>query len=120
MEQARTKRFELIDLESALRVTNAVTKVYGEMTVTEATIRLQEYKAEIAWLRSLQVRAHDKTVEQAVEYGDEMKMVQVDREFTCALPEAKRAALIANVQTAFDDLNDRVESANHRTMLVAK
>lgn len=121
MEQAQTKRAELVGLEAALRVTNAVTKVEfsgRSASLTEATIVLQEYKSHIAWLRGLTVRAHETTVDESLEYNDEMKRVKTVTEYACALPEAKRAALVAETQAKFDDLNDIVEGVNHRTPLV--
>lgn len=121
MEQAQLKRAELVGLEAALRVTNAMTKVEFSgrtASLTEATIVLQEYKSHIAWLRGLAVRAHEQTFDESFDFNDEMKRVKTVTEYTCELPEAKRAALVAETQTKFDDLNDIVESVNHRTSLI--
>jgi hypothetical protein len=121
LEEADGKRQELIRLEAALRIANAQTKVDYEgrsITLAEATVWLQEFKGRIAWLRGLAVRPQEVTADRTNEYitvDGGNKYAAVERLFRCHLPEARRAQSVAEVQKKFDDLNDLVESANHRT-----
>ena len=78
LEEANKKRDELIQLEAALRVTNATTSFDYKgcnVTLTEATILLQEHKARIAWLRTLSVQPHADVTVETVDYDEEGKRV---------------------------------------------
>lgn len=121
LEQADSLTEELVKLETALRVTNAISQVVGvPMTLAEAICRLSEYKARIAWLKELSVRAQADTKDQAgfIRATDGSGVVQaVTVGVKCHMPEATRAAAMEKAQAAFDALNDAVETTNHRTDL---
>lgn len=121
LEEAKKVSNELVKLEAALRVTNALTTVgwWGQqITLAEATCRLQEIKGNIAWLKGLHVRAQETTSTSEKEYdSDSGKYVKATVITKCDLPEAARAKMVADAQEEFDTLNDVVENANHRTTL---
>mgnify|MGYP001558947994 FL=1 len=124
LEQADATREELIHIESALRVTNARTKIEWEsrsITLSEAVTRLQEMKSRISWLKEiLSVEAQTMTEKTSVEWDDlGEKRAKVQKKIKCDLPETKRVELIEKEQTAFDALNDAVETINHQTQLLA-
>src|SRR5688572_23827421 len=59
MEEVTAISEELIKLEAALRLTNSTVRADFKgvkITLTEATVRLQEYKGQIAWFKGLPVR----------------------------------------------------------------
>lgn len=123
MGKADGARRQLVDLEARIAVTNATTKiVHGDQTMTlvRAVRRLQELKAQIAWLRGLSVRSQGRTVEKELEYGGVDGHRNVDVPWTCYLPEAEKAEQVDAAQQEFDALNDAVERANHATALVAE
>lgn len=119
--QADTVREELIRVESAIRVTNAKTQIKWDgrdMSLSEATARLQEMKGRIAWLKELAIEAQLVTERTSVEWDDlGEKRAKIAKKFHCDLPEAKRANLIELEQNAFDGLNDTVETVNHQTQI---
>ena len=120
LAQADGVRAELVGLESALRVTNANTKITfkgQEVTLSEATIILQETKGRVAWLNSLAVKAQAKTTSSHVTYDEMGERVKVQMTTICMLPEAERARMVRDEQNSFDELNDLVENVNHRTVL---
>ncbi len=115
-------REELVRLEAAIACSNGMTKVTvegREMFVAEAIRRLQEFKAEIAWLSSLQIR-EGTTTDSEVEY-DEATGRNVRRPHTVVhvteLKEIERVHEIEALRARFEALNDAVETANHRTMM---
>lgn len=119
LELAVQTREELILLETRIARTNAVTTLSGGVTLTEATKRLRELKAEIAWLETLNCREHTETTSKEVDYEDERPgRHYVTTIWMCAMPVAKKAEAQAKLQTRFDELNDAVETANHRTELL--
>lgn len=122
LEQAEAVRGELITLETALRVTNAQTRIdylNRKVTLAEATCILQETKGRIAWLRGLGVQPQADKEHATVVYDPlQGKQVYAVRVSKCDLPEAQRAAAVQREQEAFDTLNDLVENINHRTPLV--
>jgi hypothetical protein len=125
MGNADKVRAELITLESSLRHTNALTTFsHGgvTMTLSEATCRLQEHKSRIAWLQRLPSMPQESTSRDHIEYryieGRGQVAGNVPKITRCALPQAKRAALVATEQEQFDSLNDAVENLNHRTSLL--
>ncbi len=114
-------RDELIVLEARVAITNSLTKVEfagKEITLVQAVKLLQEFKGELAWLKGLNVRASDKTLENEVVYVKGEHTTQ-PYDVTCDLPEAKRADRVDEVQASFDALNDLVEKKNHETPLHA-
>jgi hypothetical protein len=123
MEEADKARAELVDLETSVSVANARTHVSfdGEdVLLTKAVKLLQELKGQIAWLKTLSVKAQSETTVDETENtwtGEDYKTVKVERKFRCELPEAAKADLQRTIQDKFDRLNDAVESANHRTLL---
>jgi len=122
-EQAEAARDALIALETALRVTNAVTKFDFKgkpMTLSEATCRLQEIKGTISWVKGLRTQAQAERSETeyvSIGYNSD-KAIEKTKITKCDLPEAKRAEWVKREQDQFDALNDAVEAVNHRTTLV--
>lgn len=120
-EQAEAARTELVKLETALRVTNAVTKFDFRgraVTLSEATCMLQEAKGKIAWLRTLPSQAQAERNVPSMEWDDSAsKTIKTTKKITCDLPEAKRADWVKHEQDLFDALNDAVEAVNHRTQI---
>ncbi len=122
MEKAQAARSELLTLQSRLAVTNALTTVKydgKEMTLSQATRQLEEFKGQIKFIESLPVRDHEKSNEDSFEYNDAMQRVKATHEFRCDLPKAKQADAIKSFKEKFDALNDAVETTNHRTVLKA-
>lgn len=112
---------ELVSLETRLRITNAQTTVsYKEKTITlaEATAVLQEMKGRIVWLKALNVLPQEtKSNKDRVYDPVSAGYVIRERNQICEMPEAKRDALVTELQGRFDALNDAVETVNHQTTL---
>jgi len=113
---------EMIDLQTRIAVANAKTTVdvAGKTRVLAwCTKKLAEIKGAIAWHASLGVRAQEKTTEEELEWvhqsGSGPEHVRVITEYTCHLPEAARATRIQKLEAEFAELNDIVETINHRT-----
>lgn len=111
----------LVGLEAAVAKANATTTVKvgddKEMTIAEAIRRLQELKAEMAWLSSLQLR---EGTENRPEFDwDEAAGRQVRRNrevlWQTELREPDRVAELDALRDRFERLNDAVEAANHKT-----
>ena len=122
MEKAQVARAELLTLQSRLAITNAQTIVKfdgKEMTLSQATRQLEEFKGQIKFIEALPVRDHEKSNEDSFEYGDDMKRIKTTHEWRCDLPKAKQAEAIKGFKEKFDVLNDAVETTNHRTVLKA-
>lgn len=125
LDQATALRKEITRLETRLAVTNAITMladpkaVIVGMCLTHVVRELQEIKSEIAWLKTLPVRAHVDTIQEEIEWTYEADNKRVRREipWRCELPEDKRSALVDALQERFDRLNDLIERANHTTVL---
>jgi len=119
--KAESAKNELVALESRVAITNALTHVeHGgkQITLVQAVKILQELKGELAWLKTLPVRAAGTTQENEVVYMDDEHVTQ-KVPMVCDLPEAQRADRVDEVQAAFDALNDLVEKKNHETPLHA-
>ena len=117
-ELANAAVTELLALQTAVAVANATTliEVDGRKVPLAFAVRaLREMTSEIAWLRGLNVRTQETTVEQERSYLDDGKIGLVSKEWTCHLPEAKRVELANAAQDRFDKLNDLVETVNHKT-----
>lgn len=118
-EKATLLVSEMIDLQTRIAVANARTMVSWEgrqVPLVWCTKRLAEIKGAIAWHEGLIVRAHEKTTEESYDWAPGAAgRVRVAKEFTCRLPEARRAEVIRALQDKFNDLNDQVEKTNHRT-----
>jgi hypothetical protein len=108
---------ELIDTEARVAVANANNKVRG-ISLCEAIRRLQNFKAEIAWLRVLP----DLPVSEVVEKRDarawdasvkEYIYVKEDYKKTCTMDARAVQRKVDALQTEFDALNSEVEAANH-------
>ncbi len=120
VEQAESFRVRLLDLESRIAVTNAVTSFqWHDSTVPLFRVvrELQELKSRISWVKALPVRARPQTFDAERDYGDDGKITTVKSEVRCDLPEADRASLLEKLQEEFDQLNDAVEKVNHATKL---
>lgn len=110
---------ELIKLEASLAITNASTNVDfagRKITLSEATRRLQELKGLISWFDTLPVRDHRETTEQERMFVED-KYVTSNVEYICELPRQQQAEAVEKMQAEFDELNDSVETINHRTVL---
>lgn len=120
MEKAQVARGELLILQSRLAITNAQTTVKydgKEMTLSQATRQLEEYKGQIKFIEGLPVRDHEKTYEDTFEYNDAMQRIKTSHEFRCELPKAKQVEAVRSFKEKFDALNDAVENTNNRTAL---
>lgn len=117
-----TVREELIGLEAAVARANATTiiEVDGKrMTIAEAIRRLQEAKAEKAWLAGLRLRYGTEETSK-VDYDTETGRPVRRKEtvvWVSRLTEPNRVELQRQLQDRFDRVNDAVETANHRTDL---
>ncbi len=114
-------REELVTLEAAIAVANATNKVSfegRELTIAEAIRRLQETKAEIAFLQGLRIQ--EGTVQGPVEHDwdsatGQRTLRRPEVTYHTDLKETDRVARIDVLRERFDRLNDTVETANHRT-----
>lgn len=120
-ERATALVEEMIDLQASVTAANVHTTVDFEgkaRTLSWCTKKLAEIKGAIAWHESLVVRTAEKTFEEEHEmtYGTAgAARIRVETEWTCHLPEAKRAERVQSLNDKFSALNDLVETMNHRT-----
>lgn len=122
-EKAQQLVGELLDLQERLAITNAITLVDvgggRQRSLAWACKKLAEIKGAIALFEALGVKAAEKTTE--VEGGGwapgglSGASNRVEVEYTCHLPERKRAAAVEALRASFAELNDVVETTNHRT-----
>jgi len=113
----------MLDLESRVAVANAkktVTNDFGtKITLAQAIRHLQEWKGEIAFLRSLNLRA--ETVREKETDWDEDQSKHLTRVtevvYVSDLTEQERDIQVKLFQDHFERLNNTVEEANH-TVLV--
>lgn len=124
MEQAESLVSEMIDLQTRIGVANATTSFDYEgkrRTLLWCTKKLAEIKGSIALHEAFAVKAQDKVTEEEFEWvrkeDGTSAHVKVATEWTCHLPEAKRAERVAQLQAKFAELNDLVETTNHRTIV---
>lgn len=113
---------ELVRLEAAVAQANAMTSIPvdgKEMTMAEAIRRLQELKADMAWIAALPLR--EETVNESYYEYDEGTGRNVPRTRSIThvsdLSLVGRVAEIDALRERFDRLNDALETANHRTEL---
>lgn len=110
---------DMIDLQTRVAVANtkAIVDFEGKSRpLTWCTKKLAELKGAIAWHEALPVRAQDKTIEEEHTWNSKLAdNVSMEVEYTCHLPEAKRAERVVALQAKFVELNDLVETMNHRT-----
>jgi len=123
-EKATVLVDEMLDLQTRVALANAgATFDYDgkTRTLTWATRKLVEIKGAIAWHQGLVVRAREKTTEESYDWvhkvGGGPERVRVAVEHTCHLPEAERAARVQALENKFVELNDLVETMNHRTVV---
>ncbi len=119
-EEVGKVREELVRLEAAVARANATTDIRDgdrTMSLAEAIRRLQEIKAEIAWLSGLTLRqGTERAFEDA--WNDEFhRLVRRPQEVTyeSCLTEPQRVEQVDALRNRFEALNDAVEAANHRT-----
>ncbi len=123
--QADRATSQLVDLEDRIARANAATTLPAtwdtsqpRRSLTWAVRRLNQYKSEIAQCKALPCRAQEKTYEEERDYDAELSKYVIKRaEYTCKLPEARRAALLEDLQEKFDRLNAVVEHLDHVTVL---
>jgi hypothetical protein len=123
-EKATTLVDEMIDLQTRVGTANAGTTFDYEgkrRSLLWCTKKLAELKGAIAWHQGLQVRAKGKTTEDEMQWqrvaGGGAEHVRAEVEYTCHLPEAERAARVQALEQKFAELNDLVETMNHRTAI---
>jgi hypothetical protein len=120
-EQASLLVEEMLELQTRIAIANSKTTVDYEgksRSLTWCTKKLAEIKGAIAWHNGLQVRAQKTTIEEEFEWAPgASSRARVATEYTCHLPEAERAACVRGLETKFIDLNDLVETENHRTRI---
>lgn len=117
---------ELLQLSAAIAETNAATKITCDtttMTLAAAIRKLDNIKAEIAWLRRIPVLAQTTvTTKRAKEEWDAKERTRIYIEVpyvqTCSMDARKQERLLERLQEDFDKLNTLVEGANHSTTLV--
>jgi hypothetical protein len=115
-------REEMLDLESRVAVANAKKTIAvegGKFTLARAVRELQEMKGQIAFLRSLNLRA--ETVKEREQTWDDDSMKHINRvtevTYVSDLSEQDRDDQVSLLQDEFESLNNKVEEANH-TVLV--
>jgi GGDEF domain-containing protein len=113
---------EMLDVQTRVAIANAKSTFDYEgktRTLVWATKKLVEIKGAIAWHSGLDVRAHEKTTDESFDWvqkvGGGAERVRVSVEYACHLPEAEKSARIQALETKFVELNDLVETMNHRT-----
>lgn len=123
VSQLKTSRDEMLDLEARVAVANAkrtVTDLNGNKVVLARAVReLQEIKGQIAFLRSLNLRA--ETVREREQNWDDEQMKHITRvnevTYVSDLSETDRAAAVKGLQDQFETLNNAVEEANHSVLV---
>ena len=123
-EKAQQKVGELLDLQERLAIANATTMIPGlgrggsGRSLSWATKKLAEIKGAIALFEGLPVRAQEKTVEVREAWSPAASASAArEIEYTCHLPEKKRAEAVERMRADFSTLNDLVETYNHRTFI---
>jgi hypothetical protein len=121
-EKATALVDEMLDVQTRVAIANAKSTFDYEgktRTLVWATKKLVEIKGAIAWHSGLDVRAHEKTTDESFDWvqkvGGGAERVRVSVEYACHLPEAEKSARIQALETKFVELNDFVETMNHRT-----
>lgn len=115
-------RKELVKLETALTCANTKATVEWDgqaIVLAEAVRWLQEYKAEVAWLQGLQLKAgtfRTPTREWDEESGHHV-FGKVEATFVSDLSEVDRVRQVDELRDRFARLNDVVETANHHVMV---
>jgi predicted nuclease with TOPRIM domain len=118
-------RENLISLESSVTQANAVTKIEAqgkEMTLAEAIRRLQENKAEQTWLSGLHFQSGTEKRHDGYETDERGRQTPrvVIVNHVSALSEKGRLEELKSLKERFEELNNALESANHRTVLDLK
>lgn len=125
-EEQRGKRAalqgEIVRIETAIAVANATSTIMVDgqsVTLARAIRELQEVKADLAWLASLNLRAG---TEESVEYVyDEEKGRNMSRTksvtYEAVMDEPARVGLVQALRDRFEAINDALETANHRTLI---
>jgi hypothetical protein len=125
-EKATSLTEEMIDLQARVSAANCRTMIDYEgktRSLSWCTKKLAEIKGAIAWHETLasMVRAQEKTTEKEYAWvprsGGSAEHTLVSTEWTCHLPEGKRAARVEELQAKFAELNDLVETQNHRVVV---
>ena len=113
----------LVKLESQVAFANATTKIKNidnsDVTISYAIRSLQEMKGRISFFNSLVIRNEVEKTSETVYDEINRKYVQINSErvFKSPLTLKMREALVKALQDDFEELNNRVEAANHRTLL---
>ncbi len=115
-------REEMVRLEAGIARANAVTAIECKgckLWLAEAIRRLQELKGEIVWTERLPVgpaeeERDDYDYDEAT--GRNVRRRQV-KKFLVAVSEPERVARVEKLRAEFQELNDAVETANHRIVV---
>lgn len=112
----------MIMLQTAVAVSNAMTKLSDGLPVTYAIRVLEEIKAEGAFLAGLPVRAQaeETDVEEDFEWNPQVTgKVRIERKKTwvSAITQADRAKRLEDLTTRFEKLNNEVEASNNRVVV---
>lgn len=120
-------RKELVQLEAKVAQANATTFIavddFANQLSLAAAIRwLQEYKAHLAFVRSLVVRIQAEETDISYDYDYEMETskrsrIKVETVHVCHMTESEREKLVEETEARFQKLNAALESANHQTLV---
>lgn len=113
---------EIIRIETGIARANAQTRITvesREITLAQAIRELQELKADLAWLPTLNLRAGTESTTEYV--YDEVNGRNIPRTKSithkAAMTEPERVVQIQTLRDRFEAINDVVETANHRTVI---
>lgn len=114
---------QLLNLQAAVAAANVNTRFPWkgtDVSVAWAVKRLEALKGLIKWYGELVVLAHASVATERLDFAEvdgRTQRVRVPEIQKCDLPEATRATVIQTYQDEFNELNDMVETINHRTSI---
>jgi hypothetical protein len=106
---------ELVDLKDRLARANSTAMLASGMSLHKAILTMAELKAEMTVLAALRIQ--EGTQRELNDYDANRRPIYVEHVWHAALTNLHRDKLVADLQSAISDLNDEVESTNHRTLL---
>lgn len=111
---------EMLDLQARLSVANATTYIEyngSKMLLAKAVRILEELKGSIDFFKKLSLRS-EVVKEKNQEWNEEKSnyvTVTTETTFVSDLSEQDRDKTVKELKKQFDELNDIVENANHKT-----
>jgi hypothetical protein len=122
VEAMQACKCEMVGLESRVAVANANTTVAvdGQTITLSSLIRtLQEIKGEIAFYKGLNLRCGVEKKRENEWDDTSVRMVTKTHEVVhaAALTEQQRNEICKKLQDKFEDLNNKLENANHFTFI---